>query len=100
MTPNNFLNVLAGKKGMMDGIGSGKVIASGPNDRIFVFIADLGAPGLLAFPSGRVLSKFLNLVCFNEAWLCHTIFCCLQLYKNELAEKINYMYTNKKYGQV
>ncbi|WP_411027248.1 C13 family peptidase, partial [Salmonella sp. s54925] len=37
VTPTNFLNVLQGKKEAMNGIGSGKVIDSGPDDDIFVF---------------------------------------------------------------
>ena len=38
----------------MHGIGSGKVIDSGPNDHVFVYFADHGAPGLIAFPSSEV----------------------------------------------
>ncbi|KAL1472714.1 hypothetical protein MTO96_022858 [Rhipicephalus appendiculatus] len=48
VTPQNFLDILEGKK--VKG-GSGKVIASGPNDHIFVNFADHGAPGLIAFPN-------------------------------------------------
>lgn len=29
--------------------GSGKVVKSGPNDNIFIYYADHGAPGLLGF---------------------------------------------------
>ena len=38
----------------MAGIGSGKVIESGPNDHVFVYFADHGAPGLIAFPVSEV----------------------------------------------
>ena len=37
----------------MTGYGSGKTIKSNSNDHIFVYFADHGAPGLLAFPSGE-----------------------------------------------
>jgi len=35
----------------MNGIGSGKVLKSNENSKVFVFFTDHGAPGLLAFPS-------------------------------------------------
>ena len=42
----NFLDVLAGEEESPAILGtSGKVIKSGPNDRIFVYFADHGAPG-------------------------------------------------------
>lgn len=44
---------------MMKNIGSGKVIDSGPNDHVFVFFSDHGAPGLIAFPSDRVRVQHL-----------------------------------------
>lgn len=50
----NFFSVLLGDKEAMYGIGSGRVIASGPNDRVFVYYADHGAPGLLGMPIGEV----------------------------------------------
>lgn len=59
VTPENFISVLTGKKDMMKGVGSGKVIDSGPDDHLFVFFADHGAPGLIAFPSSRVNSNYL-----------------------------------------
>lgn len=40
VSPKNFLKILNGEK--PEG-GSGKVIASGPNDRVFVYFADHGA---------------------------------------------------------
>jgi legumain len=60
VTPQNFLNVLLGKKDAMKGIGSGKVIESGPNDHVFVNFVDHGATGLLAFPMGELTVKELN----------------------------------------
>jgi legumain len=43
----------------MAGIGSGKVIASGPDDYVFVNFADHGAPNLIAFPHGELHAKDL-----------------------------------------
>jgi len=52
ITPKNFLAVLRGDAAAMQSVpGTGRVIDSGPNDRIFVYFADHGAPGMLAFPS-------------------------------------------------
>jgi hypothetical protein len=48
-----FLAVLAGDADAVRGKGSGKVVASGPRDRIFVFYSDHGAPGILGMPSGE-----------------------------------------------
>ena len=44
----SFLAILSGQN--MTGYGSGKTIKSGPNDHIFVYFADHGAPGVLCFP--------------------------------------------------
>ena len=56
ITPKNFLAVLSGDREAMQEVpGSGRVIESGPNDRIFVYFADHGAPGMLAFPSKFVV---------------------------------------------
>ncbi len=59
VTPQNFLNILSGDVDAMRGIGSGKVINSGPNDHIFVYFADHGAPGLVAFPDGELHARQL-----------------------------------------
>jgi len=44
----------------MKNIGSGKVIASGPDDQVFVNFVDHGATGILAFPRGQLTKKQLN----------------------------------------
>ncbi|CAF1349698.1 unnamed protein product, partial [Rotaria sp. Silwood1] len=44
----------------MRGIGSGKVLESGPDDNVFVFFTDHGAVGLVAFPNGVNLGKHHN----------------------------------------
>uniref|UniRef100_T1JFN1 legumain n=1 Tax=Strigamia maritima TaxID=126957 RepID=T1JFN1_STRMM len=60
VTPENFLNILQGKSEKMKSVGSGKVIKSGPNDHVFVFFADHGAPGLVGFPDGELYATDLN----------------------------------------
>ncbi|CAF0822541.1 unnamed protein product [Brachionus calyciflorus] len=52
VTPDNFLKVLQGKE---MAVGSKKTIQSGPNDNIFVYFSDHGAPGIVAFPDGSAL---------------------------------------------
>ncbi|XP_071784393.1 legumain-like [Asterias amurensis] len=59
VNPKNFLNVLSGNKAAMNGIGSGKVIDSGPNDHVFVFFSDHGAKGLIAFMDDMLYAKDL-----------------------------------------
>lgn len=60
VSPQNFLDILQGKK--VNG-GSGKVIASGPDDHIFVNFADHGAPGLIAFPNDELHAQaFINVI--------------------------------------
>jgi legumain len=52
VTAANFLAVLAGDKTKVSG-GSGKVIASGANDIVFVVYSDHGGPGILGMPEGQ-----------------------------------------------
>jgi legumain len=59
----------------MKGIGSGKVIQSGPNDHVFVNFADHGAPGIIAFPAAMLKAT-------------------------DLMDTINEMYQAKKYAQM
>ncbi|CAF2030821.1 unnamed protein product [Rotaria magnacalcarata] len=60
VTPKNFINVLLGNKDAMNGVGSGKVLESGPDDNVFVFFTDHGATGLVAFPNDVLYAKDLN----------------------------------------
>lgn len=60
VTPKNFLAVLSGDAEAVKGKGSGKVIHSGPNDHVFVYFTDHGAPGLLAFPNDDLHVMELN----------------------------------------
>uniref|UniRef100_A0A8D3DV75 Legumain n=1 Tax=Scophthalmus maximus TaxID=52904 RepID=A0A8D3DV75_SCOMX len=57
VTPENFLAVLKGDSSKIKG-GSGKVLKSGPNDHVFVYFTDHGAPGILAFPNDEVRPFF------------------------------------------
>ncbi len=59
VTPKNFLAVLTGDKTKLRG-GNGRVIESGPKDRVFVYFADHGAPGFVAFPSRFFWPRQLN----------------------------------------
>ncbi|XP_022105315.1 legumain-like isoform X1 [Acanthaster planci] len=59
VNPKNFLHILSGNKTAMKGIGSGKVIASGPNDHVFVYFADHGATNLIAFREEVLYAKDL-----------------------------------------
>ncbi|CAO2818029.1 unnamed protein product [Amaranthus hypochondriacus] len=49
VTSNNFLAAILGNKTAIKG-GSGKVVNSGPNDRIFIYYSDHGSPGMLTMP--------------------------------------------------
>ncbi|XP_001624969.3 legumain [Nematostella vectensis] len=77
VTPEKFLEVLKGNKEYMKHFGSGKVIDSGPNDHVFVFFSDHGAPGLIAFPG---LDNVLTAQQLNKA--------------------IKYMHKNNKYKKM
>ncbi|KAK3585988.1 hypothetical protein CHS0354_033104 [Potamilus streckersoni] len=59
VNPQVFLDVLTGKKEKLKGIGSGKVIDSGPNDHVFVNFVDHGAPGIVAFGDKYLHAKAL-----------------------------------------
>jgi len=97
VTVENFLNILTGNKAAMKGIGSGKVIESGPNDHVFVNFVDHGATGILAFPVGELTVKQLNDALnkmFNEkryAKLVLYIEACEagSMFRNVLSDKIN-----------
>ena len=54
----------------VQGKGSGKVIASGHRDRVFLFYSDHGAPGVLGMPSGRTSGHLLVplLQCHPLSW--------------------------------
>lgn len=70
VTPENFLAVLRG-----DNSTGSKVLNTGPDDDIFIYFADHGATGLIAFPNG-------------------------ELYAHDLISTLEYMYNNKKYNSI
>ena len=47
LTTSNLLGVILGNKTAINR-GSGKVVNSGPNDRIFIYYSDHGSPGVLS----------------------------------------------------
>jgi legumain len=51
----NFLAVLEGNSAAVANKGSGRVIASGPRDKVFLFYSDHGAAGVVGMPSGPFL---------------------------------------------
>ncbi|KAM7254155.1 hypothetical protein ACFE04_031837 [Oxalis oulophora] len=53
-TARNFRNVLLGRKSALTG-GSRKVLNTGPDDHIFIYYADHGAPGIVSMPVGPYL---------------------------------------------
>jgi legumain len=55
VTAKNFLNIITGNAAAMVGIGSGKVLKSGPNDNVFINFSDHGGTGLICFPVGDYL---------------------------------------------
>lgn len=76
VTAANFLNVISGNKAAMAGVGSGRVVESGPEDNIFIYYSDHGATGLVAMPSGPYL------------------------YAKDLLATLNTMHAAKKYNQL
>lgn len=74
VTPSNFLNILKGNAAGVSG-GNGKVLKSTADSKVFIYFADHGAPGLIAFPSEY-------------------------LYANDLNTALNYMHDNKMYSEL
>lgn len=68
VTPENFMNILKGQ-------GSGKVLKSDKDSKVFINFADHGAPGLIAFPKG-------------------------QLHAKDFHETLKYMHENEMYGEM
>ena len=60
VTPETFLNVLQGNAAGNAGKGTGKVLKSDENSKVFVFFSDHGAPGLVAFPSEELYADQLH----------------------------------------
>uniref|UniRef100_A0A158PJ10 legumain n=1 Tax=Angiostrongylus costaricensis TaxID=334426 RepID=A0A158PJ10_ANGCS len=64
--PANFLNLLKGNAQNVTG-GSGRVINSTANDRIFVYFTDHGADGIVCFPDDVLSQDDLNMA-LNEMY--------------------------------
>eukprot|EP00126_Sphaerothecum_destruens_P012847 Sdes_comp21990_c0_seq1m20528 len=60
VNPDNFVNILLGNKTAMQGIGSGRVLESGPEDRVFINFVDHGGSGLIAFPQEYLYASRLQ----------------------------------------
>lgn len=67
VTPQNFLSVLKQDAAAMKGKGTGRVLKSTSQDKVFINFADHGAPGLIAFPSSYLYAKDLTPV-LNRMW--------------------------------
>jgi legumain len=63
--PAVFLAVLEGNKSAVASKGSGKVLDVTPDDNVFMFFSDHGAPNLIAFPSKYLYADEL-LATFNK----------------------------------
>jgi len=62
--------------GVLNGTASGKTLGSGPNDDVFFYFADHGAPGLVAMPEGE------------------------PLYADQLMAEFERMFRNKQYNEM
>ncbi|XP_050426906.1 legumain-like [Adelges cooleyi] len=76
ITKDNFLSVLKGDKSSLSGIGSGRVLESGPYDNVFINFVGLGDPDILYFPEEE------------------------ELYPDELINTLKEMYIRRKYGKI
>ena len=63
VTPENFLSVITGDASAVSGVGSGKVLKSTSNSKVFINFSDHGAPGLIAFPHSYLYAdKFMDAI--------------------------------------
>eukprot|EP00798_Chlamydomonas_sp_ICE-L_P020088 gene20088-26806_t len=102
----NFLAVLAGNFSAMKGVGTGRVIASGPEDRVFVFYSDHGSTGIIGMPFGPFLyadelhatmRRKFEMKGFKEAVL--YIEACPFLYADELHATMRRKFETKGYKE-
>jgi legumain len=59
VTPEIFLNVLKGDVKANKGKGTGRVLQSTAEDKVFVYFTDHGATGLIAFPTDELMAEDL-----------------------------------------
>lgn len=71
-----FIDVITGNKKGVKGKGTERVLNSGPNDRVFIYMTDHGAPGLVAFLDNDIL------------------------FANVLIKALHNNHTNKLYGKL
>jgi len=76
VTAKNFLSVITGDAAAMKGIGSGRVLNSTADDRVFINFVDHGGVGLIAFP--------------NQPYL----------YANDLIDALQTMHNKKLYKEL
>ncbi|XP_050426905.1 legumain-like isoform X2 [Adelges cooleyi] len=76
LTKVNFYRVLRGDRRIMSGIGSGRVVDSGPHDTIFINFLSAGNSGMLFFPDDY------------------------PVYADELISILEEMYIRQKYGKI
>ncbi|CAH1731446.1 unnamed protein product [Aphis gossypii] len=57
---SNFLKIITGDQEAMQSIGTGKVVKSGKNDKIFINFVDHGTTGILGFPDDYLYADELN----------------------------------------
>ena len=65
ISKESFFAVLKGDKEAVKNLTSstGRVIESGPDDNVFVFLSDHGGPGVVPMPSGKMMTaKELNII--------------------------------------
>ncbi len=74
VTVDNFLAILTGNK---TATGGRKVLESGPNDNIFIYMSDHGGPGVFCFP---------NMTCRLSVDILH--------------KTLRWMYENKRYKEL
>ncbi|KAL4497182.1 hypothetical protein ABPG72_019502 [Tetrahymena utriculariae] len=75
VTPKNYMSVLNGDKKAVSKIGTGRVLESTSNDNVFLYFADHGAPGFVAFPNNK-------------------------FYANDLINTFQKMYSNNMYSKL
>lgn len=76
VTAANFINVITGNAAAMKNVGSGRVLESTSNDRVFINFVDHGGVGLIAFP--------------NQPYL----------YADDLQKALQKMHDNKMYKEL
>ncbi|EAR86978.1 peptidase C13 family protein (macronuclear) [Tetrahymena thermophila SB210] len=59
VTPKNYMSVLTGDKQAVAKIGTGRVLESTSSDNVFLYFADHGAPGFVAFPTQKFYANDL-----------------------------------------